>query len=384
VAHPETVAVYEAVADDYRARRKAYDPDRAVAFAAAVPPGGVRLDLGCGPGLYADLHGRPLVAGDVALAMCRATRAAAPDVPVLRLDVEALPLRPGSVIGTWAWKSLQHLPADRLPGALAEIHRAMPVGGRLEVALFRGERGGVYEERRVAEDDFPGRLFTWWEPEPLRHLLVGAGFDVDDLAVTDRTIKVTATRARTLPDVVGPGLRLLVCGLNPSLYAADAGVAYARPGNRFWPAALAAGLVTVDRDPWHALRHCGVGFTDLAKRATVRADEVAAGEYRDGLARLEHLCALVRPAALAVCGLGGWRVAADRRAVAGWQHRTVGGTPVYVLPNPSGLNAHARLDTITEHLRTAATTAPPPGIERGAAVGEPRGVAAPGSPGRAP
>ena len=58
-----------------------------------------------------------------------------------------------------------------------------------------------------------------------------------------------ATRARSLPDTVGPGMRLLVCGLNPSVYSADAGIGFARPGNRFWPAAIAAGIVTVDRDP---------------------------------------------------------------------------------------------------------------------------------------
>ena len=65
-------------------------------------------------------------------------------------------------------------------------------------------------------------------------------------------------------------MRLLVCGLNPSIYSADAGVGYARPGNRFWPAAIAAGLVTEDRDPRHALSHHGVGITDLVKRATGR------------------------------------------------------------------------------------------------------------------
>jgi TDG/mug DNA glycosylase family protein len=242
-----------------------------------------------------------------------------------------------------------------MPLALAELHRTLPVGGRLELAVFRSERGGVHEEVTDTADDFPGRLFTWWEPEPLSRLLVGAGFAVDDLAVTERTIKVTATRVRTLPDVVGPGLRLLVSGLNPSLYAADAGVAYARPGNRFWPAALAAGIATVDRDPWHALRRHGTGFTDLVKRATTGAGELTADEYRDGLTRIEQLCELLRPVAVAFCGLTGWRAATgDRRAEAGWQQRPVGPARAYVLPNPSGLNAHTTVAGLAAHLRAAA------------------------------
>jgi TDG/mug DNA glycosylase family protein len=99
------------------------------------------------------------------------------------------------------------------------------------------------------------------------------------------------TRARTLPDFVGPELRVLMVGLNPSEYAADAGVGFARPGNRFWPAALAAGLVSRDRDPRHALRHHHVGMTDLVKRATPGAATLRRAEYRDGLARVGRLVA---------------------------------------------------------------------------------------------
>ena len=152
-------------------------------------------------------------------------------------------------------------------------------------------------------------------------------------------------------------MRLLVCGLNPSLYSADAGVGYARPGNRFWPSALAAGIVSIDRDPRHALVHHGVGFTDLVKRPTVGAAELTADEYRAGLERLDRLCALLRPAAVAFCGLTGWRAAVDPKATAGWQDRRVGGVPAYVLPNPSGLNAHAQVPDIAAHL-TAAYTGP--------------------------
>jgi TDG/mug DNA glycosylase family protein len=152
-------------------------------------------------------------------------------------------------------------------------------------------------------------------------------------------------------------MRMLVCGLNPSLYAADAGLGFARPGNRFWPAALAAGVVSVDRDPDHALRLHGVGMTDLVKRATVRADELSAAEYRAGFARVERLVTWLRPGVVCFVGLAGWRVAVDRRAEPGVQAITVGGAGVYVMPSTSGLNARSPLSLLTAHLRAAAALA---------------------------
>ncbi len=177
-------------------------------------------------------------------------------------------------------------------------------------------------------------------------LLEGAGF------------APAGTRLRTLPDLVAPGMRLLVCGLNPSVYAADAGVNFARPGNRFWPAALAAGLVSRDRDPWHALLVDGVGFTDLVKRATVSATELTAAEYAHGESRVGWLVGLVRPAAVCFVGLTGWRTAVDRAATAGWQPGGFAGVPAYVMPNTSGLNAHARPADFAAHLRAARATDP--------------------------
>jgi TDG/mug DNA glycosylase family protein len=166
-------------------------------------------------------------------------------------------------------------------------------------------------------------------------------------------IQVNATRLRTLPDIVGPGMRLLMVGLNPSEYSADRGFGFARPGNRFWPAALAAGVVTRAHDPRHALAVDGLGMTDLVKRATPRADGLTAAEYQDGLTRVEHLVEWLQPRAVCVAGLAGWRAAVDRKAVAGVQARTVGGRPAYVMPNPSGLNAHDTVATLTDHLRAA-------------------------------
>ena len=178
-------------------------------------------------------------------------------------------------------------------------------------------------------------------------------------------------RQLTLPDVVGPDMRLLVCGLNPSLYSAERGVGFARPGNRFWPAARAAGLVELDRDPRRALADHGVGMTDLVKRATRRAAELEPAEYRAGLARLDAVVAWLAPARVCVVGLSGWRAAIDRRAAAGWQTRGVGGRPTYLMPNPSGINASASLAHLTEHLRRAVgdPVEEPPGRPRATSEG---------------
>ena len=119
----------------------------------------------------------------------------------------------------------------------------------------------------------------------------------------------------------------------------------------------AQGLATVDRDPVHLLGHHGIGMTDLVKRATAKAAELRPEEYRDGLARLERLCAWLQPAAVCVIGLTGWRHAVDRRAVAGEQPGTLGGRPVWLMPNPSGLNAHVTVGDLAGHLRAAASLA---------------------------
>ncbi len=148
-------------------------------------------------------------------------------------------------------------------------------------------------------------------------------------------------------------MRLLIVGLNPSVYAADVGAGFARPGNRFWPAALAAGIVSRPRDPRHALDEHGVGMTDLVKRATARADELGAHEYRDGAARVERLVRWLQPRGVCFVGLSGYRTAVDRRARVGAQAHGFGGVPTYVMPNTSGVNTHSSLPDLTEHLRAA-------------------------------
>ncbi|HET6950757.1 MAG TPA: mismatch-specific DNA-glycosylase, partial [Acidimicrobiales bacterium] len=129
------------------------------------------------------------------------------------------------------------------------------------------------------------------------------------------------------------------------------------PGNRFWPAALAAGLVTVDRSPDRALADHGVGMTDIVKRATTAAAELAPAEYRAGLTRVARLVAWLRPGAVCFVGLAGWRAVVDRRARAGVQPDGLGGVPAYVMPSTSGLNARVPPAVLADHLRAAARLA---------------------------
>jgi TDG/mug DNA glycosylase family protein len=349
----ETIAVYEAGAREWRDRRPARFVERAAALAASVPDGEVRLDAGCGAGLHLPTLGEPVVALDGAFSMLELARSSSPRALPVQADLEWLPLRDGAVHGSWARASYLHVPREHLPWALLQLHRALAVGAPGAFTLRHGDGDGP-----ITDDDFPGRRFVDWRPEPLRDVFVGAGFDIDELAVDrerDEWIHARVVRSRTLPDYVGPGMRLLVCGLNPSVYAADRGVAFARPGNRFWPAALAAGLVERDRDPQDALWRHGIGFTDLVKRASARADVLTVDEYRDGMARVARLVEWLRPGAVCFLGLTGWRAVVDKRATAGEQPEGIGGAPAYVMPNPSGVNGHASLADLTEHLRAAIT-----------------------------
>ncbi len=143
---------------------------------------------------------------------------------------------------------------------------------------------------------------------------------------------------------------MLCVGLNPSLTAADLGHGFASPSNRFWPSALDAGLVSVPKDPWRSVAVDRIGFTDLVKRATRAASELKAAEFRDGRDRLEWTIETHRPRTVCVMGVTGWRRVAARDAELGWQPDHLGGSPVYVMPNPSGLNAHTNRADLAEHL----------------------------------
>ena len=198
-----------------------------------------------------------------------------------------------------------------------------------------------------------GRGAAAWAGRHLVDCLVGGGFrDVVVGEGADPAV-ATAVRDRSLADSVGSGMRLLCVGLNPSLVAADAGVGYAGASNRFWPAAVAAGLVPAPRDVDAALA-AGVGLTDLVKRATPRAAELDPVEYAAGVGRVERLVRWLRPQVVAFVGLTGYRAAVDRTAGVGFQPTRFGGRPAYVLPSTSGANAHATSADLVAHLRAAA------------------------------
>jgi TDG/mug DNA glycosylase family protein len=344
-----TIDVYDERGLQWARRRKPVRRADAQALAARLAPGTVRIDLGCGAGRYTPDLGRPVIGFDASRTMLELCRDRAPRAWLVQGDLEALPFGPRSLGGGWANMSYLHVPSTRLPLALADLHRVLAVGAALDIQVLVGS----YEGHDLPDDTVGGRFFASWEPDRLDDILVGAGFDVDGLEVDGDVVRAGAVRARTLADTVGPGLRLLAVGLNPSLYAADAGVGYARPGNRFWPAAMAAGLVSRDRDPHHALTVHGVGMTDMVKRATVGAKELEADEYRSGLARLERLAQWLVPDVVCMVGLSGWRAAVDTGARTGVQPRRLGGRPVYVMPSTSGANAHAQLPELAQHLKNA-------------------------------
>ncbi|CAN5692041.1 hypothetical protein BH24ACT3_BH24ACT3_07850 [soil metagenome] len=353
------VEVYERRAAEWVRRRGPRGLHRAQAFGRrARADDGPVVALGCGSGWSTVALGAPAVALDAARSMLELAGETAPDALRVQADLEALPFRTGALGAGFAMASYVHVPRSRMPLALADLHRSLAVGSPVELLVFRGDQ----EHGGLDGDDFPDRRFSLWPEDELVDVLVGAGFDIDEFeALPDGDgrgrIRVVATRARTLADTIGPGMRLLVCGLNPSLYAADAGVGFARPGNRFWPALCAAWLSSVDRDPRGLLTLHGIGMTDLVKRATVAASELTTAEYRHGLARVERLCARLRPATMCFVGLAGWRAAVDRHAAAGEQPGRLARTPVYVMPSTSGLNAHATPAQLTAHLRAAATLA---------------------------
>lgn len=178
--------------------------------------------------------------------------------------------------------------------------------------------------------------------------------------------ELEAFRDASVPDLIGPGCRLLFVGVNPGLWTAAVQTHFAHPGNRFYPALERAGITdrVLDRgrgateEDRAYLVSRGVGITNLVNRATARASELGADELRQGAARLARLAARVRPAVVAVVGITAYRIAfGDPRAVLGRQERRLAGAELWVVPNPSGLNAHATVETLAEWYRRAAEAA---------------------------
>jgi TDG/mug DNA glycosylase family protein len=163
-----------------------------------------------------------------------------------------------------------------------------------------------------------------------------------------------------VPDVTADGLRVLFCGINPGLMTAASGHHFARPGNRFWPVLHLSGFTPRLLKPSEQgeLPSYGLGITNVVARATARADELTAQEYVEGGRLLTAKVERLRPRWLAVVGVSAYRAAfGDRKAAVGPQERTIGTSRVWVLPNPSGLNAHWTAATMAEEfgrLRAAA------------------------------
>jgi TDG/mug DNA glycosylase family protein len=166
--------------------------------------------------------------------------------------------------------------------------------------------------------------------------------------------QIAAAHGRTVPDVIGPNLDVLFCGINPGLYSGAVGHHFARPGNRFWKTLRGAGFTDRLVSPFEEreLLASGVGITNLFERATGGAAELTTAELRAGARRLTRKVRRCRPRVVAFLGLSAYRTAFDRpAALAGPQPEEVGGARVWLLPNPSGLNAHYQLPALIAAFR---------------------------------
>ena len=166
--------------------------------------------------------------------------------------------------------------------------------------------------------------------------------------------EIQAAAGRTVPDVIAPDLRVLFCGINPGLYTAAIGHHFGRPGNRFWPTLHQAGFTPRLLHPseQRELLNWGYGITNLVPRTTATADELSAEELLAGRKRLVSKVKRYQPRVLAVLGIGAYRTAFQHpKASPGLQMERIGNTILWVLPNPSGLNAHYRLSDLVEQFR---------------------------------
>jgi TDG/mug DNA glycosylase family protein len=164
-------------------------------------------------------------------------------------------------------------------------------------------------------------------------------------------------RGTEVPDLLGPDVRLLFVGINPGLWTAATQTHFAHPVNRFYPALLRAGILEHAIDPSAGmtdadrdlLRARGIGITNLVRRATARADELTREELREGGRHLEELVRRVAPRVVAVAGITAYRHAFGHpKATLGRQPEPCAGAVLWVVPNPSGLNAHETVASLAE------------------------------------
>jgi len=162
---------------------------------------------------------------------------------------------------------------------------------------------------------------------------------------------LAAAYGKAVPDLIAADLKVLFCGINPSLYSAATGHHFARPGNRFWPTLYGAGFTDRLLKPSEEqeLLEQGIGITNLVSHATATAAELTNDELRSGRQRLARKVRRFRPRCVAVVGIGAYRVAFHRPgATVGLQPEQLAGAAVWVLPNPSGLNANHQLPDLIE------------------------------------
>jgi double-stranded uracil-DNA glycosylase len=171
---------------------------------------------------------------------------------------------------------------------------------------------------------------------------------------TPTRAELLALTGTVIPDLIAPNLRLLLCGINPGLYTAYTGHHFARPGNRFWPVLYKSGFTDRLLSPSEGdqLLAQGIGISGLVRRATATADELTTEELIAGgkelVAKIEHY----KPRTVAILGITAYRTAFNRpKAQMGRQPEPLGDAPLWLLPNPSGLNAHYTLNTLADLFR---------------------------------
>ncbi len=170
-------------------------------------------------------------------------------------------------------------------------------------------------------------------------------------------LDLEAAKNATIPDILpapGDAFRVLFTGINPGLYSAATGWHFARPGNRFWPALHASGFTPRQLSPSEQgeLARYGLGITNIAPRATAQAAELTPAELREGAARLRALVGARRPSVVAIAGVTAYRTAFARpKAILGLQPEPLGAARLWILPNPSGLNASWTLPRLTAAFR---------------------------------
>jgi TDG/mug DNA glycosylase family protein len=166
--------------------------------------------------------------------------------------------------------------------------------------------------------------------------------------------ELRAAVGRAIPDAIGPDLRVLFVGINPGLYSGATGFHFARPGNRFWPTLYGAGFTPrlLAPDETEALLELGLGITNLVNRTTATAAELSDAELRQGALRLRATIHRYRPRAVAMLGVDAYRRAfGQTTATIGPQRGALGTSELWILPNPSGLNAHYQLPQLIELYR---------------------------------